>query len=277
MPKRLLREGILESRAVNSLSEAGEILYRRLMSIVDDYGRFEADPDLIRARCFPLQLERWPTSRVTSVFTELHRDSPLVTVYYGGDKTYFQINKFNQRLQAKSRYPSPVLNGDPPCSTVLNGDPPCSTVLNGDPPPRASRARTEAEAEAESKAEAEATARAVPPLPLGEFPKTAEAVRKVRPSCEDPFILRLAQTAIQGTISVGNGSTPDITDAVLAQAVDKAFSDNPKARSGLLLTMVPQILKTWVTQSGSPLHPAPAIDPSKAIPWTEKLKEFRRH
>jgi hypothetical protein len=39
MPSRLLREGILDSEAVNALSFAAEVFYRRLMSVVDDFGR----------------------------------------------------------------------------------------------------------------------------------------------------------------------------------------------------------------------------------------------
>lgn len=126
MPRRLLREGILESRAVNSLSESAEILYRRLMSVVDDYGRFEADIDIIRARCFPLQLEKWSPKRVADHLHEIsgstspqlkngftpsstvkNGDCPLVTVYNVGAKTYLQINNFGQRIQSKPRYPEP--------------------------------------------------------------------------------------------------------------------------------------------------------------------------
>ena len=105
MPNRLLRDGILSSRPVNSLSEPAELLYRRLMSVVDDYGRFEADPDLIRARCFPLQLERWTESRISQFLAELHGDSRLITVYSIGGKQFFQINNFRQRIQANLAIP----------------------------------------------------------------------------------------------------------------------------------------------------------------------------
>ena len=82
MPTRIIREGILDSKAVNALSEQAEIFYRRLMSVVDDYGRFEADTELLRARCFPRQLERWPEARVEDCLTEISRHSPLVSVYF---------------------------------------------------------------------------------------------------------------------------------------------------------------------------------------------------
>jgi hypothetical protein len=92
------------------------------MSIVDDYGRYEADLDLIRARCFPLQLDRWPVKRIAQYLREIsaspliESDSPLptvengetlVTVYLSGNKLYLQINKFDQRIQSKARYPEP--------------------------------------------------------------------------------------------------------------------------------------------------------------------------
>ncbi len=131
MPTRILRDGIIDSKAVNALSEPAEILYRRLMSVVDDYGRFEADPELIRARCFPRQLDRWSVDRIDGVLQELtvkHGDFQLITVYSHGSKKLLQINNFGQRVQAKEKYPAPTS--------------PESTVIHGDPPPSRSRSRS---------------------------------------------------------------------------------------------------------------------------------------
>ena len=71
MPIRMLREGILESRSVSSLSDDGQILFYRLISIVDDYGRYEADPDILRVKCFPLMLARWSPSRVSHALADV--------------------------------------------------------------------------------------------------------------------------------------------------------------------------------------------------------------
>lgn len=163
MPTRIIREGILDSKAVNALSEPAEILYRRLMSVVDDFGRFEADEELIRARCFPRQLERWPTVRIGEVLLEIG-DSPLITVYHRGNKKFLQINNFGQRIQSKtSKYPDPdtVERGIPPESTVNHGESPEST---------ASRARAQSESKTYAKTETEASAETPPARPILEMP-----------------------------------------------------------------------------------------------------------
>lgn len=112
MPQRILRDGILDSRAVSSLSDDGQILYYRLISIVDDYGRYEADIDVVRVKCFPLLLDRWPLSRVSSALTDVSTmrtsdGQELIKIYTVKSKTYLEINNFCQRLRAKtSRCPS---------------------------------------------------------------------------------------------------------------------------------------------------------------------------
>lgn len=151
MPRRLLREGILESRPVNRLSESAEVLYRRLMSVVDDYGRFEADIDIIRARCFPLQLDRWSPGRIAKYLHEVSGGSPLViiensgsplvtvengglplvTVYRSGDKIYLQINNFGQRIQSKARFPGPEENGTIQHPGSEEGKPQIPVNVNG--------------------------------------------------------------------------------------------------------------------------------------------------
>ena len=57
MPSRIVREGILTSERVNSLTPHAELFYRRVMSVVDDYGRFSANLSLLRASCYPLKLD----------------------------------------------------------------------------------------------------------------------------------------------------------------------------------------------------------------------------
>jgi hypothetical protein len=108
MPTRLIREGILDSCEINRLTEPGEILYRRLMSTVDDYGRWEADPVLIRARCFARQLDRWSLARVREALADICQGGELVLLYQVDGKNYLQINKFRQRVRSDSKFPPPL-------------------------------------------------------------------------------------------------------------------------------------------------------------------------
>lgn len=111
MPNRIIREGILSSITVNELSEAGEIFYRRLMSIVDDFGRAEADLDMMRLQLFPRQLDRWPVERIREALIECTRTSdPLVSIYTVDSKNYLQIHKFGSPRAKKSKCPDPPLS-----------------------------------------------------------------------------------------------------------------------------------------------------------------------
>lgn len=108
MPNRILRDGILSSEGVCSLSWSAEVFYRRLMSVADDHGRFHGIPTLIRSACYPLQIdkvsdsdiEKWLTACVTAA---------LVRVYPASDgKRYVQIVKFGQQVRSKSKFPDPI-------------------------------------------------------------------------------------------------------------------------------------------------------------------------
>lgn len=114
MPNRIVREGILDSKAVAALTDQGEIFYRHLLSVVDDFGRYEADAELLRVKCFPRQLDRWPVTRVDEALLEVGKiptedGTPLVLIYKHGTRLYLEVTNFNQRLRSKkTRYPDPT-------------------------------------------------------------------------------------------------------------------------------------------------------------------------
>jgi hypothetical protein len=54
MPNRYIREGINSSRAVASLDVATEVFYRRMLLVIDDFGRYEVDYLLIRSAAYPV-------------------------------------------------------------------------------------------------------------------------------------------------------------------------------------------------------------------------------
>src|SRR5262249_50339763 len=57
MPNRILYERICVSATMAQLSAHEERFFTRLLTQCDDFGRFDARPAILRARCFPLQLE----------------------------------------------------------------------------------------------------------------------------------------------------------------------------------------------------------------------------
>ena len=104
MPTRILREGIITSETVNSLSPEAELFYRRLMSVADDYGRYYAHAGILRASCYPLQLENVSESDVKISLEECVNKGLLHTY---GDKKYVYIVNFGQQRRSPSKFPEP--------------------------------------------------------------------------------------------------------------------------------------------------------------------------
>lgn len=128
MPNRVLRDGILTSERIDQLNWAEEVFYRRLMSVVDDYGRYYAKPELLISACYPLRIRKVSDSDVAKFLTACV-SAGLVSTYQANDgKRYVQIVDFGQRIQAKSKFPDPPDGSRE--STVENGDSPESTEKN---------------------------------------------------------------------------------------------------------------------------------------------------
>lgn len=133
MPTRIIRDGILTSEPIATLGWPAECFYRRLMSVVDDYGRYYALPALLRAACYPLHLDKVSDSDIGKWLTACV-NAALVRVYLAQDgKRYVEMQKFGQRVQSKSRFPDPTGGcGMSQDSTVNHGESPESTALVGD-------------------------------------------------------------------------------------------------------------------------------------------------
>jgi hypothetical protein len=108
MPNRILREGILTSQRMARLGWAEEVFYRRLHSVVDDFGRYFADVGLLRAACYPRQLNKVSDSDIGKWLTVLV-EAALVRVYPAEDgERYLEVLDFGQQVRAKkSRFPNP--------------------------------------------------------------------------------------------------------------------------------------------------------------------------
>ena len=106
MPSRILREGILTSERVDMLTPQGELFYRRLMSVVDDFGRFDGRPQMLRVSCFPLRVDRVREADISRWLDEL-QTAGLIALYAVNGKPYLEMHDFRQQVRAKeSRYPA---------------------------------------------------------------------------------------------------------------------------------------------------------------------------
>lgn len=106
MPSRLLREGILDSEAVNSLSFAAEVFYRRLMSVVDDFGRFDGRPTVLRSRLYPLKIESVSEADIVAWADECAR-AGLIARYTVGGKPFILFEKLGSPRAKVSKFPEP--------------------------------------------------------------------------------------------------------------------------------------------------------------------------
>lgn len=57
MPNRIIKESINESKSLSEVSIFAEDLYKRLITYADDYGRFNADYQIIIARLYPREIQ----------------------------------------------------------------------------------------------------------------------------------------------------------------------------------------------------------------------------
>jgi len=106
MPNRYIREAAIESEGINSLSWIGEVFFRRLLNRVDDFGRYSANPALIRARLFPLQLAKVREAEISRLLAQCEK-AGLLFAYSVNSKAYLIINRWEKGRAKRSVYPEP--------------------------------------------------------------------------------------------------------------------------------------------------------------------------
>lgn len=122
MPQRFLRPGITTSKRWNRCDWASQTLYTRLITLVDDYGRYDADPELIRAYAFPFGDPAGKCLQLTAIVRMLRTlvDNNLMIIYSNNGKEYLQILRWQERTRSASRYPEPT------CEQLTTIDNKCS-------------------------------------------------------------------------------------------------------------------------------------------------------
>lgn len=107
MPNRILREGVVTSERVNALDCEAEVFYRRLMSVVDDFGRYTGHLSLLRAALYPLRLGAVSEDDIERM-TKAVEKAGLIVVYECSGKRFLELLDFRQQVRAKdSKCPPP--------------------------------------------------------------------------------------------------------------------------------------------------------------------------
>ncbi|RME71366.1 MAG: hypothetical protein D6781_04380 [Verrucomicrobia bacterium] len=190
----LVRHGIVHSRKVLSLRPAAQLFFRNVLHVCDGAGRFEADPDLLRAVLYGPILHKIQRGDVVRWLTECHQ-AGLIKLYTVGGQGYGCVLNYGQRDRLrKVRYPSPepdqlelaTVAGE----SVEQGDrrrrarrkrPP-------DPPPEQNRIEEKKREGEGARAQAHASAPSMPPHP----PILNREAKEVRGETQVEWLARLA-------------------------------------------------------------------------------------
>ncbi len=150
MPSRIVREGLLDSDPVGSVSLEAEALFVRLILLADDFGRYDGRVSVICRRAF-VNRRSIDESMCAGMLDELLR-AGLIKGYVVDGKPYILIPNFNQRSRAKkSKFPAPTTDNNQEFNNELvrHAADKCPTSDR--------RARTESESESESESKKETT------------------------------------------------------------------------------------------------------------------------
>lgn len=103
---RMLRNWTASAR-IDMISAKAEAFFVRLIMVADNYGRFYADPRILKSNCYPLK-EKMKSDEIIPLLKELET-ARIIQIYEAAGKQYFSIYDFGQRLylNSKSTFPDP--------------------------------------------------------------------------------------------------------------------------------------------------------------------------
>ena len=209
MPNRLIRDGWVESERIDMLSADAERFLIRLCLRADDFGRYHANPSLLRSNLFPLK-DDVRTADIT-FWVAACAKAGLIVCYEVDSKPFLEILKFGQRTRALvSKFPPKL--GD---AGQVSGT---SQALAGHP-----RTETETETETETKTKTDAEAHLAPATPDAGSEKPAGNL-KLRPSSADAPEPRPRNTLLDA-LACATGSNPLQVPASAWGAFCKALAE----------------------------------------------------
>ena len=113
MPNRILKESIHESEKVNQMSDFQFRVWVNLITYVDDYGRGDARPAIIKGNCFPLR-DRLAAKDIEAALNAL-ADIGCVVLYEVDGRPYLCLPNWKSHQvvrNARSKFPEPPQAGN---------------------------------------------------------------------------------------------------------------------------------------------------------------------
>lgn len=108
MPNRIIKESIRKSESIDELSWFEEVFFYRLITLCDDYGRYDARPKILKADLFPLK-DGITLKQISDALNKLSTVG-MVQVYEYDQKPYLQLIAWGQHQQIRnkrSKFPEP--------------------------------------------------------------------------------------------------------------------------------------------------------------------------
>lgn len=148
MAQRLLRPAIRQSKRWNRIPYLAQTLYIRLLTLVDDYARYDADPELLTSECFPFgdpNGQPIPVPTIDGALLTL-ASKDMLQLYELDGKRYLQLTRWQERVRSESKWP------DPKKCTLLTNDSNCCQMIASPPSPSPSPSPTPKDAIAAHRA-----------------------------------------------------------------------------------------------------------------------------
>ena len=147
MPNRVIKDSITCSKQIESLTWFQEVMFYRLMVKADDFGRFYADPQIIKCELFPRKKDL--TERATLDGLDALEKANLIKRYTWEDEIYLQIVKWFDHQQSratKSKFPDEngeytkpndikrkqKISDDNNCNQLQSNDINCNQMISDD-------------------------------------------------------------------------------------------------------------------------------------------------
>lgn len=147
MPNRIIKESICVSDTIDKLTWFEEVFFYRLIVNCDDYGRFDARPQVLRSRLFALK-DNITIKTVSDALNKLATVG-LLRVYECDGRAFLQLLSWDHHQQIRSKtskFPEPKEKG------MISHDIICNQMISDAPVIQSNPIQSESESESVTRA-----------------------------------------------------------------------------------------------------------------------------